>query len=218
MSATIYDEALLAKLKWWTSDIKGLTITGPNETKRLFEYIADITNDKPIELPLIALRRLSPITIQSTNKKPITFDGWIKDNTGIKANQLNAIPITLTYQLDIYTRYYSEAEEYVRNFTFNFINYPKLEIVVPYNGCNLPIHCNIRIQPDIDDNSDIPERLVPGEFTRKTFTLYIDDAYLFDFKTKDTWKVDPDTPIIVDIVDADTNIEVKEEVKIKEKD
>ena len=34
------------------------------------------------------------------------------------SDHLNAVPITLKYQIDIYTRYQEEADEYVRNFIF----------------------------------------------------------------------------------------------------
>ena len=74
MAVRYYDEALLTKLKKWVSDEK-MKITGPDETRRLFEYRADINNDKPIDLPLITLRRGRDLQILSTNKKPLTFDG-----------------------------------------------------------------------------------------------------------------------------------------------
>lgn len=74
MALRFYDEALLNKLKKWVSD-EHMKITGPEETRRLFEYRADLNNDKPIELPLITLRRGRDFEILSTNKKPLTFDG-----------------------------------------------------------------------------------------------------------------------------------------------
>ena len=189
MSAIFYDESLLKKIKNWVKD-DSITITGTDETKRLFEYQADIKNDKPISLPLITLRRNPTLTVLSMNKKPLTFDGWRKDVDDGKGNQLNGIPINLTYQIDIYTRHFSESEDYVRSFIFNLINYPKLQIEIPYNNARIIHNSHIRLNADIQDNSDIPERLMPGQFTRRTITIYIDDAYLFDYKTKDTLKLD----------------------------
>ena len=52
MSVSLYDKALLDKLKNWVKD-SSIKITGPEETRRLFEYTADRNNDKPITLPLI---------------------------------------------------------------------------------------------------------------------------------------------------------------------
>ena len=207
MSASIYDKALLEKLKNWIKD-PNLTITGPDETRRLFEYIADKSDDGKIKLPLITLRRAPSMRILSTNKKPLAFDGWRKNNNSIKGDQLNAIPIQLNYQIDIYTRYFEEAEEYVRNFIFNIINYPKLDIEIPYNNSRIIHSSNIRLDEEVNDNSDIPERLVPGQFTRKTIGIYIDDAYLFDYKTKDTIKIDGEvetylepTSLLIDLKD-----------------
>lgn len=194
MSVSIYDKCLLTKLKKWVRDEK-MKITGPDETRRLFEYTADITNDKPIELPLIALRRAPTVVIQNIAKKPLTFDGWRRESNGEKGDQLNGIPITINYQIDIYTRYLEEGEEYVRNFVFNIINYPKLTIEIPYNNSGILHDCNIRLVQEIQDNSDISERLIPGQFTRKTLQIYIDDAYLFDYKTKDTIKIEGEVEV-----------------------
>ena len=190
-----------------------MQISSPNETKRLFTMLADETNDANITLPIVALRRVPSTRILSTNKKPLTFDGYRKNNNGQKIDQLNAIPIHIEYQLDIYTRYYDEADDYMRNFVFNFINYPKLQIEIPYNSSNIVHTSNIRITDEITDNSDIPERLAPGQFTRLTLHLYIDDAYLFDYRTKDALKVE-----IEDIdITLKPEIDVYKDTKNKEK-
>lgn len=206
MSAILYDKAILQKIKNWVKD-PNMKITGPEETRRLFEYIADTNDDKPIELPLIALRRTSDMIITNPRKKPLSFNGWRKDadfsikdnpNSDAKVSQLNAIPIRLSYTLDIYTRYYEEAEEYVRNFIFNFINYPKLKIEIPYNDANIELNSHLELSENVNDNSDIPERLIPGQFTRKTLGISL-DGYLFDYKIKDAVKFNSDTDIEVDL-------------------
>ena len=117
----------------------------------------------------------------------ITFNGN-KD----AIDHLNHVPIQLNYQLDIYTKFFEEADEYVRNFVFNIINYPKLTIEIPYNNTKRTSVANIRLNGTIDDNSDIPERLIAGEFTRFTIPIYIDDGYLLDYRIKDNWRVQVD--------------------------
>ena len=189
MSATLYDKALTEKIRNWTKNTN-IVITSPDETKRIFEYKADITDDKPIELPLITIRRNPRMTVLNTSKQPMTFDGWKRNNNGEKGDMLNGIPIQLNYSIDIYTRFLEEAEEYVRNFVYNIINYPKLFIEIPYNDSKYIHNANIILNSDINDNSDIPERLMPGQFTRKTIEIIIDDAYLFDYRTKDTWRIE----------------------------
>lgn len=209
MSASLYDVALVKKLQNWIKD-ETLKITGPNETRRLFEYKADTTNDSPIKLPLITVRKDPTMTLLSTNKKAMTFDGWRRNNNGMKGDQLNAIPIQLNYQIDIYTRYEEEAEEYIRNFVFNIINYPKLEIEIPYNNSSIKHISNIRLMPDINNNSDIPERLIAGQFTRFTISINIDDAYLWNYRTKDNAKIDVDSEL-------DVKLSTDVDVKLKEK-
>ncbi len=199
MAVRFYDDALLAKLKKWTADTQ-VQLTGVNETRRLFEVVADKINDKPIQLPLIALSRSGGYTIQEKYKQPRSFSGSkmiVTTDTGVR---LNAIPIGVSYQLDIYCRYLAEADEYARNIVFNIINYPKLSIEIPYEDTGLKHDANIRLTTDVEDNSDIPERLIPGQFTRFTIGIDIDDAYLFDVRIKDN----------ISISSTDTAIEEKD--------
>jgi hypothetical protein len=184
-----YDKAFLEKLNKWKSDSQ-LQIVGPDESTRLFQMVADEHNDKPISLPLICLTRRAGFTINNTGKRALSFDGATKDATIEKSLQINAIPITIPYQLDVYTRYLREADEYARNIVFNVINSPKITVTIPYNGVNLEHDSNIRLASEVVDNSSIPERLVSGQFTRLTFSIEIDDAYLFDARLRDNYIID----------------------------
>lgn len=201
MGVRFYDDALLEKLKKWTVGTNTF-LTGVNETKRMFETTLDKNNDRPIKLPLIALSRPGGYTILNRNQRPLAHDGnalirpMIKNLDGdleilpTRGARVSAIPIGINYQLDIYTRYIDEADEYARNFIFNIINYPKLNIEIPYEDLKVLTHdANIRLTSDVEDNSDIPERLIPGQFTRLTLGINIDDAYLFDVRIKDNLSI-----------------------------
>ena len=149
----------------------------------MFETTLDKNNDKPIKLPLIALSRPGGYTILNRNQRPLAHDGNALVRAENRGARVSAIPIGINYQLDIYTRYLDEADEYARNFIFNIINYPKLNIEIPYEDLKVLTHdANIHITSDVEDNSDIPERLIPGQFTRLTLNIVIDDAYLFDVR------------------------------------
>ncbi len=189
MAFYYYDQALLEKIQSWVGDNK-IKITGPEETRRLFQYRADINNDEAIQLPLITLRRNREVNILSTNKKPLVFDGLTLNATKEKSDQLNGIPIHLSYQIDIYTRYERECDEYVRNFIFNIIKFPKIQIQIPYNDSNIKHDSNIRLEGSVTNNSDISERLVVGQFTRFTIPIYIDDAYLFDYRFRPNYDIE----------------------------
>jgi hypothetical protein len=188
MAVRFYDEALLQKLHKWAAN-SPLTITGVNETRRLFEVIADSTNDRPIKLPLIALSRNAGYAISNKYKQPLSYNANTLTQTAETGTKLNAIPIRIPYQIDIYTRYLEEADEYARNIIFNIVNYPKLTVEIPYMDSGYTHDANIRLTTDLDDNSDIPERLIPGQFTRLTLGIDIDDAYLFDVRVKDNLSI-----------------------------
>ena len=189
MSVGLYDDAFINKLRNWTKNTD-VTVLSPSETRQMFAVIADKTNDSPIKLPLISLKRVGGFNILNTNKRPITFNGATLDANYSKAKELNAIPIDIPYQIDIYTRYQKEADEYLRNIVFNIINYPKLDIDIPYYDEHYIHESNIRMSPQVDDNSDIPENLISGQFVRMSIRINIDDAYLFDIKYRDVYSVE----------------------------
>lgn len=185
MAARYYDEALVKKLKYWTANTQ-VRIYNPQETRRLFEVIADETNDKPIQLPIICIRRLGGYQVKDVSRKPLSYSGKEIGRTEQKVRQLNAIPIELRYQIDIYTRYYDEADEFVRNLVFNIINFPSLTACFDYLGEEIQHKSTIELSQEVEDNSDIPERFVAGNFTRLSLQLTVPNAYLWDVRIKDT--------------------------------
>lgn len=207
MSVGLYDNAFLAKLQAWTKDT-AVTVVSPSDSRRLFETISDTTNDSPIKLPLISLKRPGGFTILNTGKRPLSFDGATLDANYERASQLNGIPISIPYQIDVYTRYQNEADEYIRNLVFNIINYPKLDIVIPYNNENYVHHSNIRLAGEVDDNSDIPERLISGQFVRMSMRIDIDDAYLFDVRYRDVYSIEFGAEIRDDIYEDSKEIKI----------
>ena len=62
MGVKLYDDAIVSKFKQWTQRTN-IHIYSPSETKRIFEIIAEQTNDKPIGLPFIGLSRVGGYTI-----------------------------------------------------------------------------------------------------------------------------------------------------------
>lgn len=204
MSVRFYDKALATKIQKWIKD-ESIHVLKPEETARLFKMKADEANDKPLKLPLIALSRKTNISVLNTNKRPLSYDGmkikaYDKDGNFVPQTsmlKLNAIPMQLEYQLDIYTARMAEADEYMRNFVFNLVNYPNVIIEIPYNDCKLTHESTVYLDENVEDNSDIPQRLVPGQFTRYTLTLTIDNAYLFSAPIREN--------ILIDSVELEIN-------------
>lgn len=214
MAVYFYDIALLNKLRYWTNKTN-LAIYGPDETKRLFEVIGTETNDTKIKLPIICLRRNGGYEILNINKKPLTYDGAITSRKNGTSTQFDAIPIQINYQLDIYAKYLQEADSYARNLVFNIINYPTMRIQIPYGTESyLEHYANVRVASSVEDNSSIPERMVPGLFTRLTLLLNIDDAYLWDVRDRND--VEIDSTVELRIQNSETDDFTIEHFKFKE--
>lgn len=188
MSLKLYDDALLNKFQKWTQGTQ-TTLTGVNQTSRLFSKVIDEKKDKELTLPLIALSRPGGFQIEDKYKQPKSYNGLTFAQNAQQGAKVNIIRISIPYQIDVYTRYQEEADEYIRNIVFNIINYPKVQVQLPYEQLESVHDSNIRLASEVEDNSDIPERLVPGQFTRYTLQINIDDAYLFDVRLKDNLSI-----------------------------
>ncbi len=200
MAIRYYDDILAAKIKAWTPDNKNLRVLKPEETKRYFELNALDTNDKPLTLPCIALSRNNDIRLRLNIKNPRSYDGLRINSKDSETKLFNIIPIEVSYQLDIYAKDFEEADEYLRNYLFKLINNPVLKINIPYHDANIEHIANIRVLDTISDTSSISERLFPGQFTKWTIQLEIQDAFLFSIKYKRNWKlyIDENTYILPD--------------------
>lgn len=215
MSAYLYDTALVQKLNRWTEKTN-VHIYGPEQTRQLFQLLADTNKDKPVELPIITIVRPNGYQIVNPSKRPLSYDGTIVATNADGKNyalQLNAIPIQLEYQLNVYARKYQEADAYMRELIFNFINYPKLQITIPYHGSDIIHNCSIEIATNVEDTSGIPERMVSGQFTRLTMSFTVLDAYLWDTRLRSFISMDGELFIQSDVDDI-----VEEELELAQKE
>lgn len=215
MSIRYYDEALVDKIKRWVKD-PNLQIIKPEESTRLFEMVADENKDQPLSLPLISISRDRSIEIINTQKQIKTFQGFNQSDKESINIPANVIPINVGYQIDIYTKGMVEADEYIRNFVFNFINYPRMKINIPYNNLNVEHVVDLRLDSNIADNSDIKEHLFSDEFVRFTLKINLEGAYLFSLPKNQmaTWaseeEVDEETGEVVNKVIIPGQLEVKD--------
>ena len=93
---------------------------------------------------------------------------------------------------------------------FNLINYPKVTVEIPYNESHIEHDSNITVTGDLVDNSDIPERLIPGQFTRYTITFNIPDAYLFSVPVRNALSIEAET-----VVKLEGSVDMEDEAKLK---
>lgn len=217
MSIQYYDEALTKKIKDAIVSDSKILILGPEESsEELFSTQADLNYDN-LSLPMISLIRKRDVDILNTNKKPLTYDGirlkfYNKSGelvTGDKALKLNAIPIKLEYQLDIYTLKEYEADEYAREFMFFFINNPAVNIELPYHDVKATHTSTVRVESPLINNSDIPQKLFKDQFYRYSLNLYIDDAYYFSIPSMKTILIDT---VELDVVDNKTKEIVEKDI------
>lgn len=213
MAIRYYDDVIAAKLKRWIPDNSNLRILKPDETKRLFELIADDNKDKAFKLPFIALSRKPDIEIVRNTKSVQTFDGLRLYASPDLAEtvQMNVLPIKVEYQLDIYTKTLEEGDEYVRNFLFKLINNPTIKIEVPYNDTHIEHIANLRVLNTVSDTSAIAERIFPGQFTRWTIQMELQDGFLFSIPYKKNWRlyINADETLPEDL---DSMLEVSEKI------
>ena len=198
MAIRFYDTALADKFQGWLKD-KTIRILKPDEVDRLLAIKASETNDKPLRLPFIALSRDTSVSISRNMRTPMSFDGLMLTSDGKKTVQLNAIPIELNYQLDIYTRRFDEGDEYLREFVFKMINNPGFEVEIPYNDAKLVHKATIVMDSTLEDTSNIPQRLYAGEFTRWTIRFTVDDAYFFSVPIVNNVSIDPATDVELEV-------------------
>ena len=177
MSFTLYDKALHEKIKNWALDPEA-TVLAPDETRQMLSIKADKQHDRPIKLPLITLNRNRESTVRITGNRPMSNRGLVFNSDYKISDHLNAVPVSLGYTLNIYCRTMEEADEYVRNFLFNLINYPKVGISIPYNNSNLFYTSYLTLL-----------RLVPGQFSRFTISIALNDAYLFSYNRRKVPKI-----------------------------
>jgi hypothetical protein len=194
MAISYYDDAIIDKLKKWIPDTNKLRVLGPDDTKKLFELKADDTNDSPVQFPFITLTRNRDLEITSNIKQLKSFDGLHIIAPNERNNRIpektalfNVIPVKTTYQLNIYTKYKHEGEEYIRNFLFKLINNPQIVVDIPYNNMGMKHTAHLRVLDTISDTSDIAQRLFPGQFYRWTIQMELQDGFLFNIPYKTNW-------------------------------
>ncbi len=187
VSVYAYDMSIIEDLRTrFNRDKDGKPMTNDKvyvtPTENVFNIIGDLSDDK-IKMPLISLQRNG---WSLANKKPqyMTFSGYpIKedyDKDGVidKISRIQAIPISINYQLDVWTTNRITNDAIMREIIFYYTQRPTLLVKIPY-GLDYVHDFNIFFDNDIEDNSDIVDHVNRGQYFRQTIGIYTDDAYLW---------------------------------------
>lgn len=211
MSVTLYDKALLSKFQAWTENTNIHVFDSTGNPKRVFEVIADDSKDNPIQLPVISISRPDGYRLGNTNKVPMSSNGKKLNADEEKVVTLNAIPIEIEYNIDVFTRYREEGDAYMREIVFNLINYPNLKITLPYMDTNYEHISNVTINSSINQVYDV--RLNPDQISQIRCRVSISDAYLWDVRSRHTVTIGDG--LLIDIISSETD-EVIEEVDVSD--
>lgn len=178
----------------------GFTITNPNKKPLTFDGLT-LDNKLKVEYDYMKARYTNnEISYQE-------YQAWLSkhknESMDSKLAVLNAIPIKLTYYVDVYTRYQKENDLYMRNLIFNFVNYPTFQIRFNYNS--IPIEHNGNIILGETVSAESPSiKLFADQICKQTLTITIEDAYLWDTRLHSTLGLSEEGAC-VEIYDQDRN-------------
>lgn len=161
------------------SDINNTVQIGSPE--QMFSIIGQLNGDQPI-LPFVSLQRLD----WQLNLDRQGYQTFIGDEVYQRVNGENdiqdiraaVIPITINWRLSVWTRDRITNDALVRELLWYYHVRPSLMVYVPH-GLNMAHKFNIYFNSGIEDNSDIANHNVNGQYFRQDMTLYSDDSYLW---------------------------------------
>lgn len=200
MGVRFYDEAISAKVSSWLPKRNGksIKVLKPDESNRLYILEASEARKENLTLPMVALSRDTTIDLLQKTMTPMSLKGLLLDSNGERSLNLNAIPIGLNYQLDIYARNSDEADDLMREFVFKMMHNTQLVIELPYNNEKFKHVCTIDLEGQVEDTSNISEKLFADQFTRWSIRFSIVGAYLFSLPYSENPKIEGVTLEVAD--------------------
>ena len=173
----------------------GFTIKNPNKRPASFDGLHQIASEDKV--------LYDKYNSQFLNHE-ISQDEYLKKCSELKRDaaiiSLNVVPISIPYQIDVYTRTQKENDLYMRNLIFNLINYPTLQVHFNYNGIDIVHNGNIILQDNV--STDSPNiKLFPDQICRQSLSILIDDAYLWDTRIRNSISISADG-IVLEIFDG----------------
>ena len=166
----------------------GFSITNPNKKPMTFDGL-HMENELSLQLKeLYRDKSTGKISEKEFNDRYNALKKLIDNSSQA---MLNAIPISISYDIDVYTRYQRENDLYIRNLIFNIINYPTLQIEFTYNGISMQTNANLILEETVTNTSSNVS-IFSDQICRQTLSVKIDDAYLWDVRVKGVVSLDYD--------------------------
>lgn len=150
--------------------------------ENVFNIIGDIENDN-IQFPIISITRtgwsIKDFSQEAQNNAGVLMGYMDEDEDGrVKQVRLQAIPIQINYQVDIWTQSRIDNDIIARELIWFYWQRPQMLVKIPH-GLDTTHVFNVAFELDITDNSDIAEHNSRGRYYRQTLGMYVDDGYLW---------------------------------------
>ena len=158
----------------------GFTIKNPNKKPLTFDGL-HINNLDEIEYDYLRYQLEHGLIDQKDFEEKYKEYKKISEDNPIVS--LNAIPISIPYTLDIYTRYQKENDLYVRNLIFNIINYPTFQVSFKYNGIDVEHNSNLILNDRVTPSTP-SIKLFSDQICKQSLSIIVDDAYLWDVRIR----------------------------------
>lgn len=184
MSVYFYDKAIVDRIRTIINDPEVNIITN----EKMFTKSKD-SNDDPT-MPAVSLYR-SGYSLSTLNRNIVMYrkGRFSKDSETSKLYFTQALPITINYQVDVWTRTREQNDEFVRELLWYFTLFPEHRIQLEYEQYKKDIGFHVFLGEQIVDNSEINEFENRGQYYRSTFEIVVDEAQIFMVKTTDYNKI-----------------------------
>lgn len=162
------------------SDVNSnIVMSAPDQA---FRVLGEMSGDN-IVMPFISLQRLSwQLNLDRQMSQTFVGDKVLVQNPDNPKEKLEiraqVIPITINWQLDVWTRDRITNDALVREILWYYHLRPTLLVNV-LHGLNMKHTFNIMFNSEIEDNSDIHNTNSRGNIVRSTLTFYSEDCYLW---------------------------------------
>lgn len=172
MSLQLYDKSLSDKL---TAIFPNVIMAPPEQA---FSRSAD--GKAKVKLPLVsAYRMTNPVNFEEYNRYEVTVGRAMRTNPTVNNELLRqqGIPITITYQIDIWANFREHADGLYREIVFYMMTNPNLTIQLP----NLPTPQDFAMKlTDVETPTEYASFDDSSNYLhRYTLTYEIDHARLF---------------------------------------
>ena len=184
MSVYFYDKAITDRIRTVIGDPDVHIIT----SEKMFTKSKDAHDDP--EMPAISLYR-SGFSLSTLNKNIVMYrrGRYERDPETHSLYFTQALPISITYQVDVWTRTREQNDEFVRELLWYFTLFPEHRIQLTYENFNQSVGFNVFLGDQVIDNSEINEFENRGQYYRSTFEISVDEAQIFMVRKTDYDKI-----------------------------